>query len=271
MRNNYGVADLVLRMTVSRPGGSVTVCPPPPFPSPCAPPPGPAAPPSSAAASSSSATARAPPPSTRCAASPSSSRAARFTAIMGPSGSGKSTLMHILAGLDRPTSGWVELDGTRLDALSDRELTLLRRRAIGFVFQSFNLLPVLTAEENIALPRAHRRRPARTAAWVDTLVARRRPRRPARAPPGRAVRRPAAARRHRPRARHPARRSSSPTSRRATSTPRPAARCSTLLRRAVDEFGQTIVMVTHDADAAAVADRVLFLADGAHRRRAARA
>ena len=75
-----------------------------------------------------------------------------FTAIMGPSGSGKSTLMHILAGLDRPTEGWVELDGVRLDALSDRELTLLRRRAVGFVFQSFNLLPVLTAGENIGLP-----------------------------------------------------------------------------------------------------------------------
>ena len=75
-----------------------------------------------------------------------------FTAIMGPSGSGKSTLLHVLAGLDTPTSGTVELDGTRLDALSDRELTLLRRRAIGFVFQSFNLLPVLTAAENVALP-----------------------------------------------------------------------------------------------------------------------
>ena len=75
-----------------------------------------------------------------------------FTAIMDPSGSGKSTLMHILAGLDRPTEGWVEIDGTRLDGLSDRDLTLLRRRSVGFVFQSYNLLPVLTAEENITLP-----------------------------------------------------------------------------------------------------------------------
>ncbi len=75
-----------------------------------------------------------------------------FTAIMGPSGSGKSTLMHILAGLDSPTSGSVEIGGTPLDELSDRELTLLRRREIGFVFQSFNLLPVLTAAENIVLP-----------------------------------------------------------------------------------------------------------------------
>jgi ABC-type lipoprotein export system ATPase subunit len=75
-----------------------------------------------------------------------------FTAIMGPSGSGKSTLLHILAGLDRATEGWVEIAGTRLDRLSDRDLTLLRRRQVGFVFQSYNLLPVLTGEENITLP-----------------------------------------------------------------------------------------------------------------------
>src|SRR3954447_9048113 len=75
-----------------------------------------------------------------------------FSAIMGPSGSGKSTLMHVLAGLDRPTSGWVDLDGVRLDRLSDHDLTLLRRRRVGFIFQSFNLLPVLSAEENIVLP-----------------------------------------------------------------------------------------------------------------------
>ena len=92
-----------------------------------------------------------------------------FTAIMGPSGSGKSTLMHILAGLDRPTSGWVELGGTRLDTLSDHDLTLLRRSRIGFVFQTFNLLPVLTAAENIALPvRIAGEEP--NEAWFDTLV-----------------------------------------------------------------------------------------------------
>ena len=86
-----------------------------------------------------------------------------FTAIMGPSGSGKSTLMHILAGLDRPTSGWVEIAGTRLDELSDRDLTLLRRAQVGFIFQSYNLLPVLTAEENIVLPLRHRRPTSPTA------------------------------------------------------------------------------------------------------------
>src|SRR4051812_43127727 len=96
-------------------------------------------------------------------------RAGTFTAIMGPSGSGKSTLMHILAGLDHPTSGWVELAGTRLDALSDHDLTLLRRSRIGFVFQTFNLLPVLTAAENIALPvRIAGDEP--DAAWLRTLV-----------------------------------------------------------------------------------------------------
>src|SRR5829696_9034770 len=92
-----------------------------------------------------------------------------FTAIMGPSGSGKSTLMHILAGLDRPTEGWVEIDGTRLDRLDDRHLTLLRRRAVGFIFQAYNLLPVLTAEENVTLPlRIGGRKP--DAEWLDSLI-----------------------------------------------------------------------------------------------------
>jgi putative ABC transport system ATP-binding protein len=92
-----------------------------------------------------------------------------FTAIMGPSGSGKSTLMHILAGLDRPTGGWVEIAGTRLDRLNDRDLTLLRRSQVGFIFQSYNLLPVLSAEENITLPlRIGGARVDR--AWLDTLI-----------------------------------------------------------------------------------------------------
>ena len=88
-----------------------------------------------------------------------------FTAIMGPSGSGKSTLLHILAGLERPTAGWVEIAGTRLDELSDRQLTLLRRESIGFVFQSYNLLPVLTAEENITLPVKMAAAPSTRGGW----------------------------------------------------------------------------------------------------------
>src|SRR5690349_2370630 len=92
-----------------------------------------------------------------------------FTAIMGPSGSGKSTLLHILAGLDQPTSGWVEIAGTRLDRLGDRELTLLRRRQVGFVFQSYNLLPVLNAEENITLPLRIGGTPV-DRDWLETLI-----------------------------------------------------------------------------------------------------
>src|SRR4051812_23753672 len=151
-----------------------------------------------------------------------------FTAIMGPSGSGKSTLMHILAELDSATSGWVEIDGTRLDELNDRELTLLRRREVGFIFQSYNLLPVLNAEQNIALPlRIGGADPDRE--WLDTLIrtvdlddrrTRRPPERggphpaphtgpprpPPPPPPRRALRRPAAARGGGPGARDPARR-----------------------------------------------------------------
>ena len=184
-----------------------------------------------------------------------------FTAIMGPSGSGKSTLLHVLAGLDTPTTGTVELDGTRLDALSDRELTLLRRRAIGFVFQSFNLLPVLSAAENITLPvRIGGDEP--DPAWVDTLVRAvhlgdRLEHRPSELSGGQQQRvaiaralvtRPAVVF------------ADEPTGNLDSTAGREVL---ALLRRAVDEFGQTIVMVTHDAAAAAVADRVLFLADGA--------
>ena len=183
-----------------------------------------------------------------------------FTAIMGPSGSGKSTLMHILAGLDQPTSGWVEIAGTRLDGLSDRDLTLLRRDRIGFIFQSFNLLPVLTAEENVLLPvRIAGATPDHE--WVETLIATiglgdRRTHRPAELSGGQqqrvAVARALVARPSVVFADEPTGNLDSVSSRDVLS----------LLRRAVDEFGQTIVMVTHDASAAAVADRVLFLADG---------
>jgi putative ABC transport system ATP-binding protein len=183
-----------------------------------------------------------------------------FTAIMGPSGSGKSTLMHILAGLDRPTDGWAEIDGVRLDELSDRALTLLRRRRVGFIFQSYNLLPVLNAEENILLPlHIGGREPDRE--WLDTLIDAvdlrdRITHRPAELSGGQQQRvavaralitRPAVVF------------ADEPTGNLDSASGREVLN---LLRRAVDEFGQTIVMVTHDANAAAMADRVLFLADG---------
>ena len=183
-----------------------------------------------------------------------------FTAIMGPSGSGKSTLMHILAGLDRATSGWVEIAGTRIDALSDRELTLLRRSQIGFIFQSYNLLPVLTAEQNILLPvRIGGEQPDEE--WLETLIDTvgledRRDHLPNELSGGQAQRvavaralisRPAVVF------------ADEPTGNLDSKAGRGVLE---LLRRAVDEFGQTIVMVTHDAAAAAIADSVLFLADG---------
>jgi putative ABC transport system ATP-binding protein len=186
---------------------------------------------------------------------------ASFTAIMGPSGSGKSTLMHLLAGLDRPTGGWVEIGGERLDRLGDRDLTLLRRRRVGFIFQSYNLLPVLTAEENILLPlriggEAARPRVARDADRHG------RARRPPDAPALGDVRRTAAAGGRGRGARLTARPVSSRTSRPGNLDSASGREVLDLLRRAVDEFGQAIVMVTHDAGAAAVADRVLYLADG---------
>ena len=151
--------------------------------------------------------------------------AGKLTAVMGPSGSGKSTLMHILAGLDKPTSGTVTIAGTEITTLGDNDLTKLRREHIGFVFQFFNLLPMLTARENVLLPLT-------IAGEKPDAALVRRPHRPdrsegpAHAPARRALGRPAAARRDRPRARVAARPSSSPTSPPATSTPRRAARSS---------------------------------------------
>ena len=187
---------------------------------------------------------------------------AKFTAVMGPSGSGKSTLMHCMAGLDVPTSGQAFVGDEEIGTLDDAGLTKLRRDRIGFVFQSFNLVPTLTAGENIALPAdlaGQRRRPG--------LV--RLPRRPAAAS--------ATASSHRPNElsggqqqrvacaraldRPPGPRSS-PTSRPATSTPTPRPRCSASCGARSTEFGQSIVMVTHDPRGAAYADRVVFLADG---------
>ena len=127
----------------------------------------------------------------------------RFTAIMGPSGSGKSTLMHTVAGLDTLTSGQVFIGDTDLSSLDDRRLTKLRRDQIGFIFQAFNLVPTLTAEENITLPMALAgRKPDPD--WFDRVVAHGRPRRPSPPPPERALRRPAAAGRRGPRPGQPA-------------------------------------------------------------------
>jgi putative ABC transport system ATP-binding protein len=184
----------------------------------------------------------------------------RMTAIMGPSGSGKSTLMHLLAGLDAPTEGSVHVDGVDITKLSEKKLTLLRRETIGFVFQFFNLLPMLTAEENITLPLAiagQKPDPAWLEELLDTVgIADRRTHRPAELSGGQ-QQRVAVARAliTRPRVLF----ADEPTGNLDSSSSKEVL---ALLRRAVDEWGQTIVMVTHDAGAAAMADRILFIADG---------
>jgi putative ABC transport system ATP-binding protein len=184
----------------------------------------------------------------------------RFTAIMGPSGSGKSTLLHVLAGLDRPTSGEVYLGDTEITSLSDKRLTMLRRDRIGFIFQSFNLLPTLTAAENIVLPmRIAGRKPDPdwVASIVDTVgLGGRLEHRPAQLSGGQQQRVAAArALASRPEIVFADEPTGALDSRSGTELLR-------FLRSAVDELGQTVVMVTHDPTAAAYADRVLFLADG---------
>jgi putative ABC transport system ATP-binding protein len=184
----------------------------------------------------------------------------RLTAVMGPSGSGKSTLMHILAGLDRPTSGTVTVAGMDIGGLSDNELTKLRRDHIGFIFQFFNLLPMLTAAENIALPlKLAGSKPDE--GWLAELVAtvglgNRLSHRPSELSGGQqqrvAVARALVSRPSVMFADEPTGNLDSTTS----------GEILTLLRDSVDQLGQTTVMVTHDAHAAAIADRVLFLADG---------
>jgi putative ABC transport system ATP-binding protein len=186
--------------------------------------------------------------------------AGQFAAVMGPSGSGKSTLMHILAGLDRPTSGTVAIDGTDITELNDKRLTLLRRHNIGFIFQFFNLLPTLTAEENILLPlQIAGTKP--DSEWVESVIERvglgdRRRHRPAELSGGQ-QQRVAIARAlvSRPTVIF----ADEPTGNLDSAT---GHEILTVLREAVDEYQQTTVMVTHDAGAAATADRVLFLADG---------
>jgi putative ABC transport system ATP-binding protein len=185
---------------------------------------------------------------------------ARFAAIMGPSGSGKSTLMHILAGLDRPSHGTVVLDGTDLGTLDDRSLTLLRRQKVGFIFQGFNLLPTLDARENILLPLSIAGRDV-DREWFDRLIATvgigdRLHHRPAQLSGGQqqrvAVARALVARPAVVFADEPTGNLDSAASGEVLS----------LLRRAVDEFGQTVVMVSHDAQAASHADRLVVLVDG---------
>ena len=183
-----------------------------------------------------------------------------YTAVMGPSGSGKSTLLHCLAGLDRPTSGTVRIGGTDLAALKDKELTELRRDRVGFVFQAFNLVPTLTARENIVLPlRLGRRDPDPD--WFDTVIGSlglgdRLGHRPAELSGGQ-QQRVAVARAlvTRPQLVF----GDEPTGNLDRSSGQELLH---LLRRSVDDLGQTIVMVTHDPAAAATADRVWFLADG---------
>ena len=184
----------------------------------------------------------------------------KATAVMGPSGSGKSTLMHILAGLDKPTSGAVQLAGQEITTLGDNALTKLRREHIGFVFQFFNLLPMLTAKENILLPLTIAGEKPEDG-WFDQLVddvglEERLTHRPSELSGGQ-QQRVAIARAlvSRPTVLF----ADEPTGNLDSNT---GQEILDLLRRSVEEYGQTIVMVTHDARAAAMANRILFLADG---------
>ena len=184
----------------------------------------------------------------------------RFTAIMGPSGSGKSTLMHCLAGLDQPSSGQVFLGDLELGSLSDTQLTVLRRERVGFIFQSFNLLPTLSVAENIALPLLlSGRRPDQS--WLDTVVG---------------IVRLGDRLSHRPSELSGGQQQRVAVARALASQPeiifadeptgnldsRSGAQLLGFLRQTVGELGQTVVMVTHDPAAAAASDSVTFLADG---------
>jgi len=183
-----------------------------------------------------------------------------LVAVMGPSGSGKSTLMHILAALDRPTSGRVEIAGEDVGALTDGEVTLLRRRHIGFVFQFYNLLPMLTAEENVLLPLSIAGAKP-DGDFFEGLIGRvglkdRRSHRPSELSGGQqqrvAIARALVSKPTIVLADEPTGNLDSTTGQEIL----------VLLRAATEEYGQTTVMVTHDAGAAAIADRILFLADG---------
>jgi putative ABC transport system ATP-binding protein len=184
----------------------------------------------------------------------------QFAAVMGPSGSGKSTLMHLLAGLDAPTAGTVQIDGHEITTMGDAELTRLRRDRIGFVFQFFNLLPMLTAEQNVELPLKLAGRSA-DPVWIDQLLA----------GVGLADRK-----RHRPSELSGGQQQRVAIARALVNKPavvfadeptgnldsKTSAEILELMRRSTADYGQTVVMVTHDARAAAIADRVVFLNDG---------
>ena len=183
-----------------------------------------------------------------------------FVAIMGPSGSGKSTLMHILAGLDSPTSGQVWVGGEEITNMDDDELTLLRRRSIGFIFQFFNLLPMLTAQQNVVLPLSIAGEDV-DAEWVEEVMDKvglgdRRSHRPSELSGGRqqrvAIARALVSRPTILFADEPTGNLDSTMSEEILEA----------LRTSVDSYGQTTMMVTHEASAAAVADRIVFLADG---------
>jgi putative ABC transport system ATP-binding protein len=184
----------------------------------------------------------------------------QFTAVMGPSGSGKSTLMHILAGLDKPTSGTVSIDGADITTMGDQQLTLLRREHVGFIFQFFNLLPMLDAEENVTLP-LDLAGEKTDKAWVDEIVGKvgladRRKHRPSELSGGQQQRVAIA----RALISHPTVLfADEPTGNLDSKTGEEILK---LLRDSVDAYGQTMLMVTHEPRAAAMADRVLFLADG---------
>jgi putative ABC transport system ATP-binding protein len=184
----------------------------------------------------------------------------KLTAVMGPSGSGKSTLMHILAALDRPTTGYVTIAGTRLGQLNDNEITKLRRKHIGFIFQFFNLLPMLTAEENIVLPLSLAGQKPDKDFYADLIkrvgLADRLSHRPAELSGGQ-QQRVAIARAlvSRPTVVF----ADEPTGNLDSKT---GGEILELLHESVESYGQTMVMVTHESRAAATADRILFLADG---------
>jgi putative ABC transport system ATP-binding protein len=184
----------------------------------------------------------------------------QFAAVMGPSGSGKSTLMHLLAGLDEPTTGQVWIGGEEITSMNDDQLTMLRRRRLGFIFQFFNLLPMLSAEDNIGLPMSIAGN-APDPSWMDEVIETvgltdRRRHRPSELSGGQ-QQRVAVARAllSRPTILF----ADEPTGNLDSTTSEEVLQ---VMRDSVDSYGQTTLMVTHDATAAAVADRVVFLADG---------